>query len=83
MIIWSRFFVNLKCFQTRIHTGLHLFTKIGQILHNFFITKNTFQIEIWPISCLNDSEIQERGLQGVKIHKIAGFQCHHIQNISK
>ena len=25
--------------------------------------KNTFQFENWPISCLNDSETQERGLK--------------------
>ena len=25
----------------------------------------------WPISCLNDSETQERGLKGVKIQKIS------------
>ena len=35
------------------------------------VVKN-FQVEIQPISCLNDSETQERGLQGVncKIQKI-------------
>ena len=26
----------------------------------FLIIKNTFQFENWPISCLNDSETQER-----------------------
>ena len=45
--------------------------KIGQIFHNkySFNKKKTFQVEIWPISRLNDSETQERGLQKVKIPK--------------
>ena len=29
----------------------------------------------WPISCLNDSETQERGLQGVKIETFPGVAC--------
>ena len=29
----------------------------------FLIIKKTFQVENWPISCLNDSETQERGLK--------------------
>ena len=33
--------------------------------------KNTSQfIEVWPISCLNDSETHERVLKGVNIQKI-------------
>ena len=28
----------------------------------FLIIKNTFQVEFWPICCLNDSETQEIGL---------------------
>ena len=32
----------------------------------FLIIKNTFQVEIWPLSHVNDSETQERGLIGVK-----------------
>ena len=33
--------------------------------------KNTSQfIEVWPISCLNDSETHERALKGVNIQKI-------------
>ena len=55
--------------QAQIHTGFHCCTEIGR----FFIInilllrkKNTFQVEMWPISRLNDSEIQERGLERVK-----------------
>ena len=43
------------------------------ITNIFLITKNTFQSEIWPLSCLNDSETQERGLSGVKIQKLLVF----------
>jgi len=32
----------------------------------FLIIKNTFQVESWPSSHVNDSETQERGLIGVK-----------------
>ena len=32
--------------------------------------KKTFQVEILPISCLNDSETQEKGPLGIKIPKI-------------
>ena len=47
--------------QAWIHT---VFTEIDHIFHNKYIfnNKNTFQDEIWPVSCLNDSETQERGL---------------------
>ena len=50
--------------QARIHTGFHRFTEIGHIFHNKYIfdNKNTFKVGIWPVSCLNDYEIQERGL---------------------
>ena len=51
--------------QVRIHTGFHRFTEIGHIfLIKIYIFKNenTFQVEIWSISHLNDSETQERGL---------------------
>ena len=50
--------------QVRIHTGFHRFTEIGHIFHIKYIyqNKNTLQVEIWPISHLNDLEIQERGL---------------------
>ena len=59
--------------HARIHTGFHRFAEIGHIFHIkcIFNNKNTFQVEIWPISRLNDSETQERGLQGVKIQKIS------------
>ena len=36
----------------------------------YFKNKNTFQVETWPISHLNYSETQERGLWGVKIQII-------------
>ena len=45
--------------QARIHIGFQHFTEIGQIFRNKYIVnnkKNTFQVETWPISCLNDSE---------------------------
>ena len=50
--------------QARIHTGFHHFTEIGHIFHNKynFDYKNTSKVGIWPVSCLNDYEIQERGL---------------------
>ena len=64
---------QLQCFQhsidklpaqARIHTGFHRFTEIGHIFHNkySFDNKNTSKVGIWPVSCLNDYEIQERGL---------------------
>ena len=31
--------------------------------------KKTFQVEILPTSCLNDSETQEKGPLGIKIQK--------------
>ena len=72
-------FTNVKrwCFdsllQVRIHTGFHRFTEIGHTFHVKYIlkNKNTFQVEIWPISQLNDSETQERGLKRVKIQIIS------------
>ena len=36
------------------------------IINMFLIIKKTFQVEIWPLSHVNDSETQERGLIGVK-----------------
>ena len=54
--------------QARIHTGFHHCTEIGRffIINTFLFKKNTFQVEFWPISRLNDSENQERGLERVK-----------------
>ena len=48
-------------------------TEISHVFHNKYIlnNKNIFQVEIWPISCLNDLETQERGLQGAKIPNIS------------
>ena len=44
--------------QARIHTSFYRFTEIGHIFHNKYTlnNKDTFQVEIWPISCMNDSE---------------------------
>ena len=59
--------------QAQIHTGFHRFTEIGHIFHNKynFDNKNTSKVGIWPVSCLNDYEIQERRLEGMKIQKIS------------
>ena len=59
--------------QARIHTGFHRFMEIGHTFHNKYIfdNKNTFKVEIWPISFLNDYETQERRLEGIKIQKIS------------
>ena len=75
--------------QARINTGFHRFTEIGQIFHNKCIfNKKKFRgwnLENaldkcfirgewnWPISHLNDTETQERGLEGVK--KFPGGAC--------
>ena len=67
---------NVTKFQARIHPGFHRFTEIGQ---SFFIIyfnkKKLFKLQDfiqgkwnWPISCLNDSETQEKGLKGVKLN---------------
>ena len=61
---------NVPKFQARIHTVFHRFTEIGQIFHNNFLIKKKLcklhgfiQGEWnWPMSCLNDSETQEKGL---------------------
>ena len=54
----------MQDFQVRIHTAFHRFTEIGHIFHIKYIfkNKNTFQVKIWQLSHLNDSETQERGL---------------------
>ena len=72
--------------QARIHTGgFHRFTKIVQIFHNKYIfSKNVLKnfknspswnlengLDSQNISCLNDSETQEKGFWGVKILKIS------------
>ena len=41
------------------------------IINIFLIIKNTFQVEIWPISRLNDSQTQERGFKVMKIQKLS------------
>ena len=70
----------------RIHTGgFHRFTKIVQIFHNKYIFSKNFLknfknspswnlengLDSQNISCLNDSETQEKGFWGVKILKIS------------
>ena len=51
--------------------GFHCFTEIGQIFHNRCITLQGFirGEGLAKLSCLNDSETQERGLWEVKIEK--------------
>ena len=48
----------------QIYISFHRFMEIGHIFHTKYIfnDKNTFQVEIWLISCLNDSETPEIGL---------------------
>ena len=36
--------------------------------------KKTIQVEILPISCLNDSGTQEKGHLGIKMQKIFGVE---------
>ena len=75
--------------QAQTRTGFQRFTEIGQIFHNKYIfNKKNFpgwnlengldkyfiRGELnWPISHLNDTETQERGLEGVK--KFPGGAC--------
>ena len=60
-MLWSSRLDWVDPAQAWIHT---VFTEINHNFHHKYIfnNKNTFQDEIWPISCLNDSETQERGL---------------------
>lgn len=55
-------------YQALIHTSFHCFAEIGHIsvMHNniFFHNKNTSQVEIWPVSCLNDSEKTSKQFPG-------------------
>ena len=57
-----------RCIQARITPGSTVLRKSVRffVINIFLEIKNTFQVKIWPISCLNDSETQERGRQGVK-----------------
>ena len=44
-----------------------LWKSVRFLIHRviYFNKNKTFQVEDWPISCLNDSETQERGLWAV------------------
>ena len=82
VLVW---FFLIFHYQARTRTGFQRFTEIGQIFHNKYIfNKKNFpgwNLENgldkcfirgefnWSISHLNDSETQERGLEGVKIPK--------------
>ena len=51
--------------------SFHCFTEIGQIFHNRLLSckASSEEKELAKLSCLNDSETQERGLWEVKIEK--------------
>ena len=51
--------------------SFHCFTEIGQIFHNRLLSckASSEKKELAKLSCLNDSETQERGLWEVKIEK--------------
>ena len=50
-------------------TVLRKSVRFSIIKNIFLIIKNTFQVEIWPVSRLNDSQTQERGFKEMKIQK--------------
>ena len=50
-----------RCGFTPASTALRELVRFF-ILNLFLVIKNTFQVKNWPISCLNDSETQKRGL---------------------
>ena len=62
---------SIPLVQAWIHTSFHRFMEIGQIFHNRHIKEKLSKLQgfiparrrNWPIFCLNDSEIQERGLR--------------------
>ena len=56
----------MKCQQVRIHTGFHCFTDMIDV---FSCKASSEEKELAKLSCLNDSETQERGLWEVKIEK--------------
>ena len=81
-LVFLKTFFYYKCAQARINTGFHRFTEIGQIFHNRYIEEKTFQVarlhprrRNWSISCVNNSETQERGLWEVKIEKFHIGAC--------
>ena len=81
-LVFLKTFFYYKCAQARINTGFHRFTEIGQIFHNRYIDEKTFQVarlhprrRNWSISCVNNSETQERGLWEVKIEKFHIGAC--------
>ena len=61
------YFVSLSYLPLFRHRSTLLSTVLRKsvrfsIINIFFMIKNSFQVEIWPISHLNDSETQGRGL---------------------
>ena len=66
-MVCSSFFVYIRNGSTPVSTVFQKSVRISLI--NLFLLRKTFQVEIWPISCLIDLETQERFLQGVKIPK--------------
>ena len=79
--VFFKFIIGL--FWIRLRRGP---TQVSTVLRKsvtFFIIKNTFQVEISPISCLNDSETQKRGLWGVpKISWGARQNIFHSSSLS-
>ena len=60
-----------RCIQARITPGSTVLRKSVRffVINIFLEIKNTFQVKIWPISRLNDSETQERDVKELKIQK--------------
>ena len=50
-----------------IHCNIEI--DVDKIIHRFAKVSSAREEWNWPKSCLNDSETQERGVQGVKIKK--------------
>lgn len=70
------YFVSLRYLPLFRHRSTLVSTILREsvrfsIINIFLMIKNSFQVEIWPISHLNDSETLGRGLSGVKIQKIS------------
>ena len=66
-MVCSSFFIYISNGSTLVSTVLQKLVRISSI--NLFLLRKTFQVEIWPISCLIASQTQERFLYGVKIPK--------------
>ena len=59
-MVCSSFFVYIRNGSTPVSTVFQKSVRISLI--NLFLLRKTFQVEIWPISCLIDLETQERFL---------------------